>query len=75
MFAFSESDVQNCLLGGVGGANVDELAMNLPLDAGDFSSFMLVISPTTRRGIGLAMQICLIIYPNDVNMHLFHYFR
>ncbi|KZV47329.1 hypothetical protein F511_07752 [Dorcoceras hygrometricum] len=54
VFAFSESNVQDCLLAGVGGANMDELAMNLPLAAGAFASFMFVIFPTTRRGIGYA---------------------
>ncbi|XP_075475515.1 protein DMP10-like [Primulina tabacum] len=54
VFAFSESDVQNCLLVGFRGANVDELAMNLPLAAGAFSSFLFMIFPSTRRGIGYA---------------------
>ncbi|XP_073152402.1 protein DMP4-like [Henckelia pumila] len=56
VFAFSDSDVHNCFLAGlgIGGANVDELAMNLPLAAGAFSSFMFLIFPTTRRGIGYA---------------------
>lgn len=53
IFALSDSEVQGCLLPGDG---VDEnvLVMNLPLGAGVLSSFLFVLFPTTRRGIGYA---------------------
>ncbi|KAL0412922.1 UNVERIFIED_CONTAM: protein DMP3 [Sesamum radiatum] len=52
-FAFSDSDVQSCFFA-VGGADLDVLVVNLPLAAGVFSSFLFMIFPTTRRGIGYA---------------------
>ncbi|XP_058216490.1 protein DMP4-like [Rhododendron vialii] len=53
IFALSDSEVQGCLFPGAG---VDEnvLVMNLPLGAGVLSSFLFVLFPTTRRGIGYA---------------------
>ncbi|KAL7083007.1 hypothetical protein ACP275_14G136000 [Erythranthe tilingii] len=53
VFALCDSDVQNCFFP-FGGVNLDELVMNLPLAAGIFSSFLFIIFPTTRRGIGIA---------------------
>ncbi|KAL2231290.1 uncharacterized protein LOC105172799 [Sesamum indicum] len=53
VFAFSDSDVQSCFFA-VGGADLDVLVVNLPLAAGVFSSFLFMIFPTTRRGIGYA---------------------
>ncbi|KAL3814640.1 hypothetical protein ACJIZ3_015908 [Penstemon smallii] len=52
-FAFSDNDVQNCFFP-FGGTNLDVLVMNLPLAAGIFASFLFVIFPTTRKGIGYA---------------------
>ncbi|KAK6143870.1 hypothetical protein DH2020_024218 [Rehmannia glutinosa] len=52
-FALSDSDVQKCFFP-LGGENLDVLVMNLPLAAGIFSSFLFMIFPTTRRGIGYA---------------------
>ncbi|KAI3448505.1 hypothetical protein Pfo_005170 [Paulownia fortunei] len=52
-FALSDSDVQNCFFP-LGGENSDVLVMNLPVAAGVFSSFLFMIFPTTRRGIGYA---------------------
>ncbi|CAK9158953.1 unnamed protein product [Ilex paraguariensis] len=53
IFAFSDSDVQNCFFP-KGGANENVLLVNLPLGAGVLSSFLFIIFPTTRRGIGCA---------------------
>ncbi|KAL2468653.1 hypothetical protein Fot_50229 [Forsythia ovata] len=53
IFALSDSDVQNCFFPNAG-ENMNVLVMNLPLGAGVFSSFLFVILPTTRRGIGYA---------------------
>ncbi|KAL3651337.1 hypothetical protein CASFOL_004339 [Castilleja foliolosa] len=53
VFALSDSDVQTCFFP-YGGEDLDVLAMNMPLAAGIFSSFVFMIFPTTRRGIGYA---------------------
>ncbi|CAA2976444.1 protein DMP10-like [Olea europaea var. sylvestris] len=53
IFALSDSDVQNCFFPHAG-ENMNVLVMNLPLGAGVFSSFLFLILPTTRRGIGCA---------------------
>ncbi|CAI9102327.1 OLC1v1000575C1 [Oldenlandia corymbosa var. corymbosa] len=50
IFALSDSDVQSCFF--PPGGDIDALMMNLPLGAGVLSSFLFVIFPTTRRGIG-----------------------
>ncbi|KAL7239394.1 hypothetical protein ACSBR2_005324 [Camellia fascicularis] len=53
VFAMSDYEVQTCLFPEVG-ANENALIMNLPLGAGVLSSFLFIIFPTTRRGIGYA---------------------
>lgn len=53
IFAISDTDVQSCFFPEAGG-NMDAMVMNLPLGAGVFSSFLFMIFPTTRRGIGYA---------------------
>lgn len=53
VFALSDSDVQSCYFA-VGGENLKELVTNLPLGAGVLSSFLFMLFPTTRRGIGVA---------------------
>ncbi|KAL8540870.1 hypothetical protein ACS0TY_002202 [Phlomoides rotata] len=51
VFAFCDSDLQKCYFPS-GGEELDVLVMNLPLAAGVFSSFLFMIFPTTRRGVG-----------------------
>lgn len=53
VFALSDSDVQRCYFPEAG-ANVNALLMNLPLGAGVLASFLFMLFPTTRRGIGIA---------------------
>ncbi|KAL2942234.1 Protein DMP10 [Bienertia sinuspersici] len=55
VFAFGDSHVLKCFLG----KSVDEywvnaLLLNLPLGVGVMSSFLFILFPTTRRGIGYA---------------------
>lgn len=52
-FALSNSDVERCLFRNTG-PNGKALIMNLPLAAGVLSSFLFMIFPTERRGIGYA---------------------
>jgi Protein of unknown function (DUF679) len=49
--AFSDTGVQNCFFKGAGD-NAHELLVNLPLGAAVLSSFVFLIFPTTRKGIG-----------------------
>lgn len=53
IFALSDSDVQRCFFY-EGGENLNVLMMNLPVGAGVLSTFLFVLFPTTRRGIGYA---------------------
>ncbi|KAK2976813.1 hypothetical protein RJ640_002212 [Escallonia rubra] len=53
IFALSDPDVQMCFFREAGGSD-NALTINLPLAAGVLSSFLFVIFPTTRRGIGYA---------------------
>ncbi|KAH7866803.1 hypothetical protein Vadar_025213 [Vaccinium darrowii] len=53
IFALSVSNVQECLFPEAG-FDENVLVMNLPLGAGVLSSFLFVIFPTMRRGIGYA---------------------
>ncbi|KAK1360330.1 putative disease resistance protein NBS-LRR family protein [Heracleum sosnowskyi] len=53
VFALSDSDVQSCYFP-VAGENLNALVINLPLGAGVLSSFLFMLFPTTRRGIGVA---------------------
>ncbi|KAL8088707.1 hypothetical protein AgCh_038477 [Apium graveolens] len=53
VFALSDSDVQSCYFA-VAGENLNALVINLPLGAGVLSSFLFMLFPTTRRGIGVA---------------------
>ncbi|XP_017257793.1 protein DMP10 [Daucus carota subsp. sativus] len=53
VFALSDSDVQSCYFP-VGGENLNALVMNLPLGTGVLASFLFMLFPTTRRGIGVA---------------------
>lgn len=57
VFAFCDSDLQKCYFP-LGGKDLDALVMNLPLAAGIFSSFLFMIFPTTRRGIGYSDALC-----------------
>ncbi|CAL5400619.1 unnamed protein product [Camellia sinensis] len=56
VFAMSDYEVQTCLIPEVG-ANENALIMNLPLGAGVLSSFLFIIFPTTRRGIGDGVRL------------------
>ncbi|XP_011023528.1 PREDICTED: uncharacterized protein LOC105124983 isoform X2 [Populus euphratica] len=51
VFALSNSNVQNCFFPKAG-ANEKALIMNLPLGAGFLASFLFMLFPTKRRGIG-----------------------
>ncbi|XP_050224793.1 protein DMP10 [Mercurialis annua] len=51
VFALSGSDVQNCFFTKAG-PNEKQLITNLPLGAGLFGSFLFIMFPTKRRGIG-----------------------
>ncbi|KAJ9180191.1 hypothetical protein P3X46_008467 [Hevea brasiliensis] len=51
VFALSSSDVQECFFPKAG-PNEKQLIMNLPLGAGLLSSFLFMVFPTKRRGIG-----------------------
>lgn len=53
VFALSNSNVQNCFFPKAG-ANEKALIMNLPLGAGFLASFLFMLFPTKRRGIGYA---------------------
>ncbi|GFY94839.1 hypothetical protein Acr_10g0002240 [Actinidia rufa] len=53
IFALSDSEVQRCIFPDAGD-NENALFMNLPLGAEVLSSFLFIIFPTTRRGIGYA---------------------
>ncbi|KAJ0013409.1 hypothetical protein Pint_19962 [Pistacia integerrima] len=53
VFATSSTDVQRCFFPHAG-ANGNTLMMNLPLAVGAFASFLFMIFPTKRRGIGYA---------------------
>ncbi|KAF5739500.1 hypothetical protein HS088_TW12G00706 [Tripterygium wilfordii] len=53
VFAFSGSEVQTCLFPKQG-PNRHALMVNLPLGAGLLASFLFMIFPTRRRGIGYA---------------------
>lgn len=50
-FAFCDVNVQSCFFP-LGAPDLDVLVVNLPLAAGVFSTFLFVVFPTTRRGIG-----------------------
>ncbi|XP_065854651.1 protein DMP10 [Euphorbia lathyris] len=52
VFALSSSDVQHCFFSNDGSPNEKQLIMNLPLGAGLLSTFLFVVFPTRRRGIG-----------------------
>ncbi|KAJ6876883.1 hypothetical protein NC651_029792 [Populus alba x Populus x berolinensis] len=51
VFALSNSNVQNCFFPKAG-PNDKALIMNLPLGAGFLASFLFMLFPTKRRGIG-----------------------
>lgn len=51
VFALSNSNVQNCFFPKAG-PNEKALIMNLPLGAGFLASFLFMLFPTKRRGIG-----------------------
>ncbi|WCJ43224.1 hypothetical protein M5689_023980 [Euphorbia peplus] len=51
VFAISSADVQDCFFPKEG-PNEKQLFMNLPLGAGLFGTFLFVVFPTRRRGIG-----------------------
>ncbi|KAJ6974418.1 hypothetical protein D5086_024167 [Populus alba] len=53
VFALSNSNVQNCFFPKAG-PNEKALIMNLPLGAGFLASFLFMLFPTKRRGIGYA---------------------
>lgn len=53
VFALSDSDVQSCYFP-ESGENLNALVINLPLGAGVLTSFLFMLFPTTRRGIGVA---------------------
>ncbi|CAK7340799.1 unnamed protein product [Dovyalis caffra] len=61
VFALSNSDVQNCFFPKAG-PNDKALIMNLPLGAGVLASFLFVLFPTRRRGIGYADRSPLELY-------------
>lgn len=50
-FALCDVNVQSCFFPS-GAPDLDVLVVNLPLAAGVFSTFLFVVFPTTRRGIG-----------------------
>ncbi|KAK9064674.1 hypothetical protein SSX86_016056 [Deinandra increscens subsp. villosa] len=51
VFAFSDTDVQRCMVPDLG-ADLDVVLMNLPLGVGILASFLFTVFPTTRRGLG-----------------------
>ncbi|KAJ4719530.1 DUF679 domain membrane protein 7 [Melia azedarach] len=53
VFATGNSDVQSCVLPEAG-ANAHALMINLPLGVGALASFLFMLFPTKRRGIGYA---------------------
>ncbi|XP_044500278.1 protein DMP10 [Mangifera indica] len=53
VFATSSTDVQRCLFPHAG-ANENTLMINLPIAVGAFASFLFMIFPTKRKGIGYA---------------------
>ncbi|XP_052178276.1 protein DMP10-like [Diospyros lotus] len=53
VLASSDPEVQSCLFPAAG-ANRNVLIINLPLGAGVLSSFLFILFPATRRGIGYA---------------------
>lgn len=50
--AFSDVALQNCFFGRNPGRNTEELLKNLPLGMAFLSSFVFMIFPTKRKGIG-----------------------
>ncbi|XP_059436039.1 protein DMP3-like [Corylus avellana] len=52
VFAATNSNLQSCFFPEAG-ANENAVMMNLPLGAGLFSSFLFILFPTRRRGIGI----------------------
>uniref|UniRef100_A0A0E0JJ74 Uncharacterized protein n=1 Tax=Oryza punctata TaxID=4537 RepID=A0A0E0JJ74_ORYPU len=50
--AFSDVGLQNCFFGQNPGGNTKELLKNLPLGMAFLSSFVFLIFPTKRKGIG-----------------------
>lgn len=51
VFSLSNSELQNCFFPKAG-PNEKQLIVNLPLGAGLLSTFLFIIFPTKRRGIG-----------------------
>ncbi|KAK3200368.1 hypothetical protein Dsin_023783 [Dipteronia sinensis] len=56
VFATNDSDVQNCFFPRAT-PNENALMMNLPLAVGAGASFLFMLFPTTRRGIGYADSV------------------
>ncbi|KAM7476977.1 hypothetical protein LguiB_024220 [Lonicera macranthoides] len=51
IFGLSDSDVKKCFFD-EGGDNLEALMVNLPLGAGVLASFLFMVFPSKRRGIG-----------------------
>lgn len=51
IFGLSDTDVKKCFFE-EGGDNLEALMVNLPLGAGVLASFLFMVFPSKRRGIG-----------------------